>query len=88
MKKIILRQCKGCKNLKNREEMIKITLSGDFLYINPDSKTFGRSIYVCKNETCIKNLIKTKGIKRGLKFSEGEIIKTTEENLKKILISP
>ncbi len=88
MKKNILRQCRGCKNIKNREEMIKITLFDNSLFINPNSKTTGRSVYVCKNAACINNFIKNKGIKRGLKFNNGEIIKETEENLKKILNSP
>lgn len=88
MKKNILRQCKGCRNIKNREEMVKITLFNNSLFINPNSKIMGRSIYVCKNEECIKNLIKTKGIKRGLKFKDGEIIKETEEKLKNFLILP
>ena len=85
MKKNILRQCKGCKNIKNREEMIKITVFNNSVFINPDSKTTGRSIYVCKNIECIKNLIKTKGIKRGLKLNDCQVINETEENLKKIL---
>ena len=82
MKKNILRQCKGCRNVKNREEMLRITLFNNSLFINPNSKITGRSIYVCKNEDCIKNLIKTKGIKRGLKFSDGEIIKELKKSLK------
>ncbi len=85
MKKDVYRQCKGCKSIKNRDEMVKITRLGDFISINPNSKDTGRSIYVCKNEKCVKNLIKTKGIKRGLKFNNDEIIKETEKNLKKIL---
>ena len=87
MKNIIKRQCRACKNLKNREELIKITLFNDNLFINPDSKTLGRSVYVCKNEECIKNLIKFKGIKKGLKLNNDLKIKEIEEQLKIILLN-
>ena len=89
MEKEIKRKCQGCFNLINRNELIKITkLKDGTLKVNPSKYELGRSIYVCKNEECIKNLIKTKGIKRGLKFSDGEIIKETEEKLKNFLILP
>lgn len=81
MKNLIIRKCFGCKTLKNREEMVKITLSNGKLYINPNSKITGRSVYVCKNETCIKNFIKSKGIKRGLKFNDNKEIEKIENAL-------
>ena len=85
MKNEIIRKCIGCRELNNRENLIKITLFNSKLFINPDSKTTGRSVYVCKNENCIKNLIKTKGIKRGLKFNNDEAIKKIEAELLNIL---
>lgn len=81
MKNIVLRKCFGCKILKNREELIKVTLKDNELFINPDSKTTGRSVYVCKNEECLTKFIKTKGIKRGLKFNNDNKIKQIEESL-------
>lgn len=61
--------------------MIKITLAGGEIFINPNSSVFGRSVYVCKNAACIKNLIKTKGLKRGLKFNNEAKIKAIENIL-------
>ena len=59
----IKRKCVGCGQMKNREDMIKITrrnTDGE-LIINPDSKTFGRSAYLCYNHDCInKALYKNK----------------------------
>ncbi len=79
MKNIIKRQCRACRTVKDREELIKITLSGGELFINPNSKITGRSVYVCKNKNCIQALIKTKGIKRGLKFNDDKKIKEIEQ---------
>lgn len=81
MKNPVIRKCKSCNELKNRDLMIKITLNNNNLYFNPDSKTVGRSVYVCKNTECIKALIKKKGIKRGLKYNNDEKIKEIENIL-------
>lgn len=81
MKNEIKRRCISCKELKNREEMIKITRYENHLIVEPDSKTMGRSAYVCKNDECIKKMVKSKGIKRSLKFNNDVVIKQTEEKI-------
>ena len=35
--------------------------------INPDSKTFGRSVYLCYNQSCIEQAIKKNRINKVLK---------------------
>ena len=65
------RKCVGCGKIKNREELIKITRQnphGD-LIINPDSKVFGRSVYLCYNNTCIENAFRKNKISKALKTS-------------------
>ena len=55
--------------MKPRNKMIKITkehLSGN-LIINPDSKTFGRSAYLCYNQNCIEQALKKKKLNKILK---------------------
>lgn len=81
MKNEIKRRCISCKELKNREEMIKITRYENHLIVEPDSKTMGRSAYICKNDECIKKMVKSKGIKRSLKFNNDVVIKQTEEKI-------
>ena len=81
MKNLIKRRCISCRELKNRDEMIKITKFNDDLIINPSSKITGRSAYVCNNEECIKKMIKSKGIKRNLKFNNDTLIKQTENEI-------
>ena len=67
-----LRKCVGCGGFKPREDMIKITkdhVTGE-LVINPNSKTFGRSAYLCYNQTCIVNALKKNRLNRALKTSQ------------------
>ena len=49
------RKCAGCGKLKDRKELIKITrenVHGNVI-VNPDNKIFGRSVYLCYNDSCI-----------------------------------
>jgi len=65
----IKRKCAGCGQIKNREEMIKLTRrnpDGEVI-ISPDSKTFGRSVYLCYNKTCIEKSFHKKRIEKILK---------------------
>ncbi len=78
---MIERKCQGCNIKQNRDLMIKITKTIKGLKINPNSKELGRSIYVCKNIECIKNLIKKKRIKTGLKYGNQEEISKIEQEL-------
>jgi len=79
---VIKRKCAACKMIKNRQELIKITkLQDGTLKINPTSKELGRSVYVCKNEECIRKFIKKKMIKMGLKYSNQNEIEKIEKEL-------
>ena len=65
------RKCVGCGELKNRENMIKITKdyrNGNTV-LNPNSLTFGRSVYLCYNQNCIENALKKGKLNRVLKTS-------------------
>ncbi len=68
---MVERKCVGCGKSKNREELIKITKQNPHgaLIINPDSKVFGRSVYLCYNNTCIENAFKKNKISKALKIS-------------------
>lgn len=79
MSKEIKRKCIGCFELKNREEMIKITRESENgeIFINPNSKIFGRSVYLCYNDSCIENSFKKNKLAKFLKASLTEELKQT-----------
>ena len=64
-----IRKCISCGNLKKRSELIKITKdkSSGNVILMPDSKTFGRSVYLCYNQSCIDNAFKKNRINKTLK---------------------
>ncbi|MBQ7126427.1 YlxR family protein [bacterium] len=66
------RKCVGCGELKSRNELIKITKehkSGDIV-IAPNSKTFGRSVYLCYNQRCINDAFKKNRLNKSLKTNK------------------
>ena len=67
-----LRKCVGCGEFKPREDMIKITRekSTENVVLNPDSKTFGRSVYLCYNQSCIEKAQKKNRLNKLLKTNK------------------
>ena len=62
------RKCAGCGKIKDRNSMIKITRDAHFdIFINPDNKKFGRSVYLCYNNACIEAAFKKNRIQKALK---------------------
>ena len=63
------RKCIGCGQVKNRDDLIKITKehATNTLVINGNSKVFGRSAYLCYNNTCIENAFKKNKLQKILK---------------------
>ena len=63
---MVNRKCVGCGEIKNREEMIKITAQNpnNNIIVNGNSKIFGRSVYLCYNKNCIENAFKKNRIKK------------------------
>ena len=63
------RRCIACWQEKDRDDLIKITsdYATNEVIINPNSLTFGRSVYICYNETCIDTALKKNKIAKHLK---------------------
>lgn len=57
--------------MKPRENLIKITKNHENgkIVINPNSKIFGRSSYLCYNQNCINNALKKTRLNKALKTS-------------------
>ena len=63
------RRCVSCWKIKNRKDLIKITASNinGNVVINPDSVTFGRSAYLCYNQSCIEAALKKSKLNKALR---------------------
>ncbi len=65
------RRCVSCWQVKDRKDLIKITSDNSTgnVIINPDSVTFGRSVYLCYNNACIEKAFKKNKLVKHLKHS-------------------
>lgn len=80
-KKIPLRQCVGCGEMKPKKEMMRVikTAEGDIV-LDVTGKKNGRGAYLCRQEECLKMAMKNKGLERSFKMS---IDKAIYEKLQK-----
>ena len=63
------RRCVGCGEFKPRENLTRVMKNenGGAIVINPNSKTFGRSAYLCYNQSCIELALKKSKLNKALK---------------------
>ena len=67
-KKIPVRRCVGCQEMKNKKEMIRVirTKEGEFL-LDATGKKNGRGAYICPSKECLRKAVKSKGLERSFK---------------------
>ena len=58
-KKLPLRMCVACRELKEKRQMLRVVKDGDGkIFLDFSSKASGRGAYICDNSDCIKKLRK------------------------------
>lgn len=69
-KKIPLRQCVGCGEMKGKKEMLRVikTAEGD-ICLDITGKKNGRGAYVCKSKECLREAHRNKGLERSFKMN-------------------
>ena len=69
-RKIPMRMCVGCREMKEKRELIRIvrTPQGETL-IDPTGKKSGRGAYVCRSPECLKRAIRQKQLERQLQVT-------------------
>ena len=67
-KKIPVRRCVGCQEMKGKKEMIRVirTPEVDFL-LDATGKKNGRGAYLCPSRECLDKARKNKGLERSFK---------------------
>lgn len=83
-KKVPLRQCTGCGEMKSKKEMIRVIKTPeDTILIDITGKKNGRGAYICNSVTCFLKAKKTKALERSLKVSiPMEVYDALEKELK------
>lgn len=64
-KKIPMRQCLGCREMKPKKELLRVVRSPEGeVSLDLRGKASGRGAYVCASSECLKRAIKTRALAR------------------------
>lgn len=64
-KKIPMRQCLGCREMKPKKELIRVVRSpeGD-ISLDFKGKAPGRGAYICPNAQCLKKAVRARALEK------------------------
>lgn len=85
-KKIPLRMCLGCHEMKPKKELIRIVKNNeDLIQIDETGKKNGRGAYICNKLECLQKARKTKKLDRAFnKKIEDEIYDQLKKQMEDI----
>ncbi len=70
VKKVPMRKCVGCGEMKNKREMMRVlkTAENEFV-LDATGKKNGRGAYLCFSKECFEKAVKSKGLERSFKHA-------------------
>lgn len=80
-KKVPLRQCVGCGEMKSKKEMMRVLKTAENeICLDVTGKKNGRGAYICRSRECLLKARKNKGLERSFKMSiPNEVYDTLEK---------
>ena len=80
--KIPMRQCTGCREMKNKKEMMRVSKdSENEILLDTTGRKNGRGAYLCISMECLNKAVKNHGIERSLKESSAEGLRGPEKGV-------
>lgn len=85
-KKVPLRQCIGCQEMKEKKSMIRVIKTPeDIIELDTTGRKNGRGAYICPSIDCFLKAKKSKGLERSLKTSiPSEVYESLEKEMNEI----
>jgi predicted RNA-binding protein YlxR (DUF448 family) len=82
-KKIPLRKCTGCGEMKPKKELIRVLKTSETeVILDTTGRKNGRGAYLCNSVECFQKARKTKGLERSLQIKiPDEIYNVLEKEL-------
>lgn len=70
MKKIPMRQCVGCREMKPKKELVRVVKSPEgVISVDLRGKAPGRGAYVCHSTQCLRRAVKSGALARGFEMA-------------------
>lgn len=90
VKKIPLRKCIGCGEMKNKKEMMRVIRTPENqVTLDVTGKKNGRGAYLCFSRDCLAKAMKNRGLERSLKIAVGQdVFESLERELDAIESKP
>ena len=85
-KKIPMRQCIGCGEMKGKKEMIRILKTEtEGIILDATGRKNGRGAYICPHMECFQKAVKSRGLERAFKMPvPKEVYESLEKEMEKI----
>lgn len=85
-RKIPQRMCVGCREMKNKRELIRIVRTPDGnVEVDLTGKKSGRGAYICSNVECFNQAVKGKRLQKALEIEiPDEILVTLREQISSV----
>ena len=85
-RKIPMRQCIGCQEMKSKREMLRVIKTPEEeIILDATGRKNGRGAYVCFSQECLDKAIKNRGLERSLKMKiPAEVYEQLKEEMKAI----
>ena len=84
-KKVPMRQCVGCNEMKSKREMIRVIKTAEEVLLDTTGKKNGRGAYLCPCSACLEKARKSRGFERSLKMTiPEEIYESLQKEMKSI----
>ena len=86
-KKIPQRQCMGCRERKEKRQLIRVVRKTDgSVCVDFSGKVSGRGAYICPDKACLNKALKSKSLERSLEVAipeevNGRLEKEMEQGL-------
>ena len=86
IKKIPMRQCIGCGEMKSKKEMIRVIKTAENeILLDATGRKNGRGAYLCPSMECMQKAIKTRGLERSFKMAiPAEVYETLEKEMEEL----
>ena len=85
-RKIPLRKCTGCQEMKDKRELIRIVRNDEGVFsLDTTGKKPGRGAYICPKMECFNAARKSKGLERSFKSPiDKSVYELLEQQLKEL----
>ncbi len=85
-KKIPLRMCLGCNEMKPKAELLRVVKSPEgSVSLDSTGKKNGRGAYICHNSECLEKAVKTKRLERTFSMAvPNEVFESLKKEMERL----